>query len=831
MDNNNKNNILRQPLNEVISDCFGRYAKYIIQDRALPDIRDGLKPVQRRILFAMNDLGLTFDKQYKKSARTVGEVIGKYHPHGDSSIYEAMVRMSQDWKNNLALLDMHGNNGSIDGDSAAAMRYTETKLSKVASLMLENIKKDTVDFSFNFDDTEKEPTVLPSLLPNLLINGGMGIAAGYATNIPPHNPSEVFDAIIHRILNPECPLREIMSIMPAPDFPTGGIIQGLEGVIESFETGRGKFIVSSKIEFNESSSKINQIIISEIPYDTNKSIIIKELSDMLYDETVPGLLEVRDESDKNGVSIVLDIKKDKDLNQIKNYILKNSHLQVSYATNFVAIVDRKPTLVPVTLALDAYIEFAISIIVKTSKYDLAKAMQRAEVVTGLIKAIDIIDKIIAIIRKSVSKEDAKNNLIAKFKFTMVQAEAIVSLRLYRLTKTDIEDLRFELKNLNQTIADLNALINSIDLQKKYLISLLLDYKKEYGYPRKTQIQKEITKLEIDKTAMIEQKEVYVLITKDGYIKQVTKKGFESNNFNELTLNPDDNVVYFQLINSIDNLLLISKLGKSIWLPVYKIKSLKWKELGQHINDLVTMESGDEILSVYHFNESVKETDELVLMTKYGISKRINLLESINDKQLKTTSLIKLKQDDQLVGTGILSQDDPMFISTMTEKGLGLTFSTAEIPLASRTAQGVKGIKLGLNDYVVNFALSKTLMLNSLVVFENGLRKIKLEDIEIKRRYQSPLICFKEKAKVIDFYIINDNDAINVRQDSKFSLLKLDELSQSITKTNLYKISELLSCKKNQYYSHEIVEDMRYKKEIYVPTEEQQTSLLENDEEK
>ncbi|MDE6289807.1 MAG: DNA topoisomerase 4 subunit A, partial [Ureaplasma sp.] len=464
-----KNTIINQSLATIMSDCFGRYAKYVIQDRALPDIRDGLKPVQRRILYAMGELGLFHNKQYKKSARTVGEVIGKYHPHGDSSIYEAMVRMSQDWKNNLPLLDMHGNNGSIDGDSAAAMRYTETRLSEVSTIMLDNIKKNIVEFTLNFDDTEKEPTVLPSLFPNLLINGCVGIAAGYATNIPTHNPKEVFDALIYRIKTPNSSLSTIMKIIPGPDFPTGGIINTDSGLKDAFETGRGKFVISSKIEFNESNSKINQIVIKEIPYDTNKSIIIKELNDIMYDEKIPGILEIRDESDKNGVSIVIDVKKDKNLELIKNYLLKNTKLQVNYSTNFVVILNKKPTIVPLLTAFDSYIEFAISIIVKTAEYDLEKASKRAEILLGLIKAIKIIDKVIAVIRSSESKEDAKNNLMKKWEFSQIQAEAIVSLQLYKLTKTDINQLKEEVDELTKTIEYLQNLISNQELQKDVLI--------------------------------------------------------------------------------------------------------------------------------------------------------------------------------------------------------------------------------------------------------------------------------------------------------------------------------------------------------------------------
>lgn len=811
MNNKNKN----QPLSLVIGNCFGRYAKYIIQDRALPDIRDGLKPVQRRILYSMNNLGLTFNKPYKKSARTVGEVIGKYHPHGDSSIYEAMIRMSQDWKNNLPLLDVHGNNGSIDGDSPAAMRYTEARLSKVADLMLDNIEKNIVDFALNFDDSEKEPVVLPSLLPNLLINGAMGIAAGYATNIPPHNPNEVFNAIIYRIKNDKATLEEIMEIIPGPDFPTGGIIQGVDGIKESFQTGRGKFIVSSKISYITTNSKMNQIVISEIPYDTNKSTIIKDLSEIMYSEKIPGILDVRDESDKHGISIVIDVKKDKDLEQIKKYLLKNTHLQVSYSTNFVAIANKKPILSPLLNTIDLYIEFGLELIVKTAQYDLDKSLNKVEVIEGLVKAVDIIDEIIKLIRSSDSKANAKENLINRFQFTEIQAEAIVSLRLYRLTKTDVNELNKELEELKQIIEYLQKLISSQTIQKKYLIKKLEEFKKDYGYPRKTIIQSEIEKIEIDESSMIDVKENVVTVSFDGYIKVFSKKIMDSNKIEEIGVRKFDNFVLFSKCLSNETLVMVTKYGKTIALPVYKISGSKWKEYGQHINELVTLESNDKIIYANTFS-NINEQLNFVVLTNNGNIKQVNLIDCLNLKQQKSSQVTKLKENEFITQVKETFDLDNIIISIMTSKGNGYSFSLSEIPTLNKTAQGVKAIKLDIDEESIGFVLTKTQQKNIFVVSEKGLKEIKLSDFKFKKRMQAPSLLFNTKEKIKQIFIANKTDMVNVSNQEKFLMKELNDFNSSASLksfSNLKNESNIISIFVNQMLSFPVIESLKDKEDI------------------
>jgi topoisomerase-4 subunit A len=559
-----------KPIEEIMSESFGKYAKYIIQDRALPDIRDGLKPVQRRIIYAMNDLQLLYDKPHKKSARTVGEVIGKYHPHGDTSIYDAMVRMSQSWKNNIPLLDMHGNNGSIDGDSAAAMRYTECRLSQFGQLLIESIKKNTVPFINNFDDSEREPTVLPTFLPNLLINGASGIAAGYATNIPPYNPAEVIDAIITRIDSPTGYLSTILKVMPGPDFPTGGLILNPEGVRDAYENGKGKITIRAKI----TQKTAKQVYITEIPYETNKSSIIRHIQELALEHDVLNIDEVRDESDDQGVAIALDMKNGKNFDFVKNFLYKNTQLQISYNINMVVIKDRKPYCMPMLGVLDAFLEHIEHITISSSQYDLSKAKSRKEIIVGLVKAIKMLDDVVELIRKSTDKASAKEALIKKLMFTEPQAEAIVSLRLYRLSSSDVSSLNKELLELEQLISELELLIKNKEYRNNYLKNKLRSYKKIFGYPRKTQISHEEAKIEIDQTDIIEDRENVVVVTRDGYLKNISKRSYANSEYDKLKVKEGDIPVAQFISNQRDKVILITSKGNYASIPTFKIGESK-----------------------------------------------------------------------------------------------------------------------------------------------------------------------------------------------------------------------------------------------------------------
>lgn len=796
--------ILNDQLDNIIGNCFGRYAKYIIQDRALPDIRDGLKPVQRRILYSMYELGLTYDKPYKKSARTVGEVIGKYHPHGDSSIYEAMVRMSQDWKNNLPLLDMHGNNGSIDGDSAAAMRYTECRLSKIADLMLNDIKSETINFALNFDDSEKEPTILPAMIPNLLINGAMGIAAGYATNIPPFNPVEVFKAVIQTIDNPNITLNEIQKIIPAPDFPTGGIIEGQEGINEFFSTGRGKFLISAKISFEFNDKKVNKIIINEIPYETNKSQIIKQLNDILYEEKVSGLLEVRDESDKNGVCIVIDVKKDKNLDIIKSYLLKNTNLQVNYAGNFVAIVNRKPTILSLIDAINLYIIHALDIQKKVAIFNLKKYEKRFEIVNGLMVAIRNIDKVISIIRSSESKESSKQNLIKEFNFTDNQAEAIVNLRLYRLSKTDINDLINESLELQKLIGELKLLISSEQLQKSALKQKILSYIQEYPIARKSVLIEKSGIIEFNENDIKEAQEVYLFFSRDGYFKIVNKKTYESNFISEIGHNNGDFIFYSKKCLSNKSILIISSLGKTLVLPLYKIKLSKWKDIGEHINLYMNILPTEKIVFV-DILPITTDKDYLLIFTKLGYTKKITLDEAFNFKQLKQSNCIKLKENDSISSCNIIDSKYDYFISLINSIGKGFIFSSAEIPLMQKNASGVRAIKLKDNETLISTTVTRTIDLNYCYVLNNGLKLIKLIDFSINNRGSigKQIISLKSNDKLIYATIYDNNSFINLLTNDNFYN------SFIISKFNNKELNgqKIIDAYFNYSNSHTIIEDI------------------------
>lgn len=812
MENNNNNKIINQPLSIIIGDCFGRYAKYIIQDRAIPDARDGLKPVQRRILYAMYELGLTNDKPYKKSARTVGEVIGKYHPHGDSSIYESMVRMSQSWKSNLPLLDMHGNNGSIDGDSPAAMRYTECRLSLVSDLMLENIYKNTVDFSLNFDDSEKEPVILPAMLPNLLINGAVGIAAGYATNIPPHNPTEVLNAIIYLLDHPNAQLDEILKIIPAPDFPTGGIIEGKEGVIDSFRTGKGKFILTSKIHYNLEDKKCNQLIITEIPYDVTKSNIIKEINDIIFDEKISGLIEVRDESDKNGINIVIDVKKEKNLEQITNYLLKNTHLQISYATNFVAIVNRKPVLLDIISALKHYINHALDIQRKTFIYDLEKHKKRLEIVEGLVIAINNIDEVISIIRKSDSKEDAKVKLIERFNFTENQAEAILVLRLYRLSKTDIGTLLAEAEELYKIIENLNNLLSSQKLQEQYLINTLFEYRKKFGYSRKTKISENIKKLEINEQEIIDIKENIIFVSNDGYIKKVTPKIYESNELSTIGFKPLDFIFYTNKCYSNQYLLLVTKLGKSICIPIFKLENGKWKDLGEHINNFMTMDPSDRVIFATILENDQIDNCSLIIFTKHGINKKVLFSDFINTKSTKSTSILKLKSDDEIVSANFIYNHQLYFLSLVSNVGNGYAFSSDEIPTLSKTASGVKSIKLKPGEYLVSANVSRTLELSCLFVLNSGIRLSNLDEFKVLSRCSTGKSVLHIKTntndKLINVILVNRNSEITILDDNN-QLMNFNVSSLGMNKFNkIPKINTIINASYNFFNSGNLIEDVK-----------------------
>lgn len=686
------------PLEEVIGDRFGRYSKYIIQDRALPDARDGLKPVQRRILYAMYAEGNTQDKNFRKAAKTVGNVIGNYHPHGDSSVYEAMVRMSQDWKVRNVLIEMHGNNGSIDGDPPAAMRYTEARLSAIASELLKDLDKETVEFVANFDDTSKEPVVLPAMFPNLLVNGSTGISAGYATDIPPHNLGEVIDGVIKRIEQPHCTVEDLMTVIKGPDFPTGGIIQGVDGIKKAYETGKGKIMIRGKAEIETIRGGRQQIVITEIPYEVNKANLVKKMDEFRIERKVEGISEVRDETDRTGLRIVVELKKEADANGVLNFLYKNSDLQIPYNFNMVAIHNRRPTLMTLTTVLDAYIAHQKEVVTNRSAYELRKAKERHHIVDGLIKALSILDEVIATIRSSNDKRDAKNNLMEKYDFTEAQSEAIVSLQLYRLTNTDITQLRDEARELDVRIAELEDILANEKKLFKVITNNLKKLKKTYADERRSVIEEKIEEIKINLEVMIASEDVYVTVTKDGYIKRTSQRSYAASNGKDFGMKDTDRLIHQFEMNTTDVLLLFTNKGSYIYCPVHQLPDIRWKDMGQHITNIISIDRDESIQKAIPIKE-FDESSYLLFFTKGGMVKKTELLQYKAQRYSKPLVALNLKGDDELVDVHVTTGQQELFIAT--KNGYGLWFDEEEVSVVGPRAAGVKGINLKDGDEVVS----------------------------------------------------------------------------------------------------------------------------------
>lgn len=691
-------------LEEVMGDRFGRYSKYIIQERALPDIRDGLKPVQRRILFSMNKDGNTFEKSFRKSAKSVGNIMGNYHPHGDSSIYEAMVRLSQDWKLREVLIEMHGNNGSMDGDPPAAMRYTEARLSELSGELLKDIEKETVDFVWNFDDTEKEPTVLPAKYPNLLVNGSTGISAGYATEIPTHNLAEIIDGTIYLIDHPNATLDKLMEFIPGPDFPTGGILQGKEEIKKAYETGRGKVILRSKTRIEPLKGGKQQIVVTEIPYEVNKATLVKKMDEVRLNKKIDGIAEVRDESDRTGLQIAIELKKDTNAEGILNYLFKNTELQINYNFNMVAIDNMTPQQVGLKRILDSYIAHRKQVITNRSQYELNKAKKRQHIVAGLIKALSILDKVIETIRGSKDKKDAKMNLVKAYAFTEEQAEAIVTLQLYRLTNTDITQLEKEAEELNQLVTELTKILSDEKELFNVMKKELRDVKKQYGNPRLTQIEDEIQEIKIDTKVLVAQEDVIVTVTHEGYIKRSSLRSYSASKPEEVGMKEGDFLLYTGEVNTLDHILLITNKANVIYRPIHELPDLRWKEIGEHISQAILNLSVDEsIIAVYTYKE-LSPTKTFVFMTKEGMIKQTKMtdFEPWRTYKSRPTNCMKLKSEsDEIVNVFLTNEQKTLDVFLVSHRGFGLRYPLDEVPIVGAKAAGVKAMNLKEQDYVVN----------------------------------------------------------------------------------------------------------------------------------
>ena len=724
---------------------FGRYSKYIIQERALPDIRDGLKPVQRRILYSMNKDGNTFDKGYRKSAKSVGNIMGNFHPHGDSSIYDAMVRMSQDWKNREILVEMHGNNGSMDGDPPAAMRYTEARLSEIASYLLADIEKKTVPFAWNFDDTEKEPTVLPAAFPNLLVNGATGISAGYATDIPPHNLAEVIDAVVYMIDHPTAKLEKLMEFLPGPDFPTGAIIQGADEIKKAYETGKGRVVVRSRCDIEQLKGGKKQIIVTEIPYEVNKAVLVKKIDDVRVNNKLPGIAEVRDESDRTGLRIAIELKKDSDEQTILNYLYKYTDLQINYNFNMVAIDNFTPRQVGLQKILSSYIAHRREIIIARSKFDKDKAEKRLHIVEGLIRVISILDEVIALIRASENKSDAKQNLKISYDFSEEQAEAIVTLQLYRLTNTDIVTLENEEAALREQIQTLAAIIGDERTMFNLMKKELREVKKQFGNPRLSELQVQAETIEIDTASLIVEEETFVSVTKAGYIKRTSPRSFNASTLEEMGKRDDDQLIFLQNAKTTQHLLLFTNLGNVIYRPVHELTDIRWKDIGEHLSQtLMNFDTNEEVI----FAELVENFDEgtYFAVTKFGQIKRVERKEFTpwRTYKSKSTKYAKLKDDEDVVITvSPVVLDDIMLI---TEKGYALRFNIEEVPVIGAKAAGVKAVNLKDDDVVVAAFISNTSSVY-LLTHRGSLKRMATEEIPVTSRAKRGLQVLRElKAK-------------------------------------------------------------------------------------
>lgn len=754
-------NIQELALEDVMGDRFARYSKYIIQERALPDIRDGLKPVQRRILFAMNKDGNTYDKAFRKSAKSVGNIMGNFHPHGDSSIYEAMVRLSQDWKLRAPLIDMHGNNGSMDGDSAAAMRYTEARLSKIAGEMLRDLEKDTVDMVLNFDDTEYEPTVLPAHFPNLLVNGATGISAGYATDIPPHNLREVIDALVYLLAHPKAELAELMEFVKGPDFPTGGILQGIDGIKKAYETGKGRVILRSKTEIKPLKGGKQAIEVSEIPYEVNKAQLVKKMDEIRLNKDVAGISEVRDESDREGLSIVIELSKDANADGILAYLFKKTDLQVTYNFNMVAIHNQRPEHIGLKTALVAYLNFQKEVITKRTQFDLQKAKKRQHIVEGLIKMVSILDQVVATIRASENRKNAKDNIMAEYGFSDEQAESIVTLQLYRLTNTDVVALEEEAAKLAAAIEQYNLILAEPRELNKVLRTDLKQMAKDFGDDRRTVIEDQVEELKIDTTVMVADEDVILMVSKAGYVKRSSIRSFNASGTDDNGLRDDDHPIFLDKVNTLSHLFIFTNKGNLIYRPIHEVSDVRWKEIGEHVSQTINgLDADEEMLNVFVF-KTLEEAGAFLVATSDGFIKQTAFADLTPGRGYKKRASIytKLKADDaKVVNVIYVPVAMQGAVLLMSQSGYGLRYDLAEVPTSGARTGGVKSMDLRDEDTVVNVAITDDKADVALITQRGAFKRMQVGEITPTSRARRGVQILRELKsephEVVDFVVLD-----------------------------------------------------------------------------
>ncbi|AXX64554.1 MAG: DNA topoisomerase IV subunit A [Lactobacillus sp.] len=735
-------------LEEIMGDRFGRYSKYIIQERALPDVRDGLKPVQRRILYAMHVDGNTFDKAFRKSAKSVGNVMGNFHPHGDTPIYEALVRLSQSWKLRVPLIEMHGNNGSMDGDPPAAMRYTEARLSKASEALLQDIEKDVVDMVLNFDDTLEEPTVLPARFPNLLVNGATGISAGYATEIPPHNLGEVIDATIALIDNPELTLDEAMQYVQGPDFPTGGILQGKSGIKKAYQTGRGKVILRSKTKIQELRGHRSQIIVTEIPYEVNKALLVKKIDEIRLLKTIDGIAEVRDESDRHGLSIVIELKRDVNAQAVLNYLFKNTDLQVTYNFNMVAIAKMRPQQLGLLPILKAYIDHQKEVVLRRTNFDLDKAQKRLHIVDGLIKALSILDQVIHTIRASKNKSDAVKNLVAEHQFSKEQASAIVALQLYRLTNTDVTQLQKEQAQLQKSIIGYQAIIANPKQLLKVIKQELQAIKKEFATPRLTKIEAEVAEIKIDRRVMVTEETVRVLVSRQGYLKRSSLRSYQASTATDNGLRPEDNPILDCEASTLDHLYIFTNQGHLIYRPIHELDDVRWKDTGQHLSQTIGLNPDEEILNAFVFKD-LKGPGKFLFATTDGYIKQVKFADLLPGRTYRSRAIktMKLHSDNsKILRVFYLSESNAnLQVIGFTEKSYALRFSIEEIPIVRAQAAGVKFMSLKDQDQVVDYDVVDPSKKQFIIILtqRGAFKKMELSELSESSRARRGVLTLRE----------------------------------------------------------------------------------------
>ena len=772
-------------LENVMGDRFGRYSKYIIQERAIPDIRDGLKPVQRRIIFAMQEDNNTHDKAYRKSAKTVGNVIGNYHPHGDTSVYDAMVRLSQEWKMLEPLVDMQGNNGSLDGDPAAAMRYTEARLSKIAGELVKDINLDTVDFILNFDDTDEEPTVLPAKYPNLLVNGATGISAGYATDIPPHNLGEIIDATVLLIDYPEAHLKTLMKYVKGPDFPTGGIVQGAKGLKKAFDTGKGRIIIRSKTEIEKIRGGREQIVITEIPYDVNKSNLVSKIHDIRINKKIDGIADVRDETDRAGLRIVVELKKDVNAEGVLTYLLKNTDLQISYNYNVIAIDDKQPKQLGLKDILNSYLNFRREVVTRRTKTLLKKDKDREHIVKGLIKAISILDKVIAVIRGSKNKSHAKINLINDFSFSERQAEAIVNLQLYRLTNTDITELEEEAKNLESRIKEYNEILSNKDKLNQVIKKELKEIKKNYAKPRLTQIEDEIEELKVEKEVLVSEEEVIVTLTREGYLKRTSLRSYQSSSPDDISIRNGDHILFAEKLSTLDQMVIFTSKGKVINRPIHELPDIRWKDSGQHLSQSISFEPSERIIAAYSYRKLPKE-DTFVFITRNGNIKQTKISDFAPKRSYKTQSFTAIRlenEKDELVNVYEANQSKNYDVFLVSHRGYGLRYPLSEVSTYGTNAKGVKSMNLKEGDFVVAGSIFEPTEKNAqvmLVTHRGAIKKMNVADFDIISRAKRGLLVLRELKSnphrvALMFNVMSNDEKITLRTNkgNEFTFMPKD----------------------------------------------------------